>query len=84
MMNSTKDGQHGASDIKYNSSLHCLQQTLRIEGIRGLFKGFVPCYVRMAPQVVIIWVCVEQYRRLWDRVFVVKKLPLEQPIDEDR
>ena len=39
MMNSTATGQHGASGIRYRSSLHCLQQTLRIEGVRGLFKG---------------------------------------------
>jgi solute carrier family 25 oxoglutarate transporter 11 len=67
MMNSTKAGQHGNSAVMYKSSADCLVQTLANEGVRGLFKGFFPCYMRMGPQVMLMWTFVEQYRTLWDR-----------------
>ena len=67
MMNATAAGQHGASHIVYRSSLHCTALTLRNEGLRGLYKGLLPCYMRMGPQVMLMWVFVEQYRRLWNK-----------------
>lgn len=50
----------------YKSSLDCLVKCYKIEGIRGLYKGFVPAYVRGAPQVTIMWVCYEQYSKVYD------------------
>ncbi|ORZ35139.1 putative YMC1-protein of the mitochondrial carrier family [Catenaria anguillulae PL171] len=34
---------------KYSSALDCFRQTLKAEGIRGLYRGFVPCMLRAAP-----------------------------------
>ncbi|KAI9183566.1 Mitochondrial carrier protein ymc2 [Blastocladiella emersonii ATCC 22665] len=34
---------------KYSSALDCFQKTLRAEGVRGLYRGFVPCMLRAAP-----------------------------------
>lgn len=67
MMNSTQEGQHGNPGVKYTSSWHCLKATLRVEGVRGLYKGFLPTYMRMGPQVIIMWAAIEQYRKLWDK-----------------
>ena len=50
----------------YKSSLDCFAKCYKIEGIRGLYKGFVPAYIRGAPQVTIMWVCYEQYSKLYD------------------
>jgi hypothetical protein len=50
---------------EYSSSLDCLFKTVRAEGVvSGLYKGFVPAYIRMAPQVTLLWVFYEQYMRL--------------------
>jgi len=75
MMNATRHGQHGAEHIVYRSSLHCTALTLRNEGIRGLYKGLIPCYMRMGPQVMLMWVFVEQYRRLWNKVVPATAVP---------
>ncbi|KAI9224142.1 putative YMC1-protein of the mitochondrial carrier family [Blastocladiella britannica] len=34
---------------RYSSMLNCFQVTLKQEGIRGLYRGFVPCMLRAAP-----------------------------------
>ena len=52
-------------NITYASSTDCLKRTLKTEGVRGLYKGFVPAFARMAPQVTIMWVAYEQYMRLF-------------------
>ena len=39
----------------YKSSLDCVVQTVRTEGIRGLFKGLLPTFLRLGPHTVILW-----------------------------
>ena len=34
---------------QYRSFMHCLRTTLAQEGVRGTFKGFVPCVTRAVP-----------------------------------
>jgi solute carrier family 25 oxoglutarate transporter 11 len=51
---------------KYQGSFDCLIQCCRTEGLRGLYKGFVPAYARSAPQVTLMWVFYEQYSLLYD------------------
>lgn len=48
----------------YASAADCAMRTVRAEGLRGLYKGFVPAFVRMAPQVTIMWTAYEQYVRM--------------------
>mmetsp|Transcript_22299 Transcript_22299/g.54465 ORF Transcript_22299/g.54465 Transcript_22299/m.54465 type:complete len:298 (+) Transcript_22299:132-1025(+) len=68
-MNSSVSGeQHGVPGVRYTSGWNCFTQVVRAEGVRGLYKGFVPCYTRMAPQVLIMWLCVENYRALARRL----------------
>jgi hypothetical protein len=52
--------------VPYRSSFHCLTNTIKKEGPVALFKGIVPCGMRMVPHVVILWQFVEAYRKLWD------------------
>lgn len=33
--------------LVYKSSVDCLLKTVRNEGFFGLYKGFLPCYIRM-------------------------------------
>jgi hypothetical protein len=71
MMNSSKQAsRHGPPGVVYRSSLHCLQLTVRIEGVPGMFKGFVPCLARMMPQVILLWSFYQFYSGLWDRAYL--------------
>lgn len=38
---------------KYKNSLDCLYKVIRNEGLPGLFKGWVPSYLRLAPHFII-------------------------------
>ena len=35
--------------LLYKNSLDCLRKTIELEGLGGLYKGIVPCWLRMAP-----------------------------------
>uniref|UniRef100_A0A7S1NTI7 Uncharacterized protein n=1 Tax=Eutreptiella gymnastica TaxID=73025 RepID=A0A7S1NTI7_9EUGL len=50
----------------YNGLGHCLVKSVQIEGLLCLWKGFVPSYARMGPRVVIVFVVMEQLRKLID------------------
>jgi hypothetical protein len=49
----------------YRSALDCTVVLLRTEGPQGLYKGLVANFLRQCPQVVIMWVCYEQYVKLY-------------------
>ena len=53
--------QHIAG-ILYKNSMDCLLVTIRNEGFFGLYKGFVPCWIRMAPWSLTFWISFEQIR----------------------
>jgi solute carrier family 25 uncoupling protein 27 len=42
----------------------CLVKTWRVEGLRGLYKGFIPTWSRLGPWQLTFWVTYEQARRL--------------------
>jgi len=60
VMNQPTD-KHGRG-ILYRNSLDCLSQTIRGEGFTGLYKGFLPCWLRMAPWSLTFWLSFEQIR----------------------
>ena len=47
----------------YKNSSDCLMQTIRGEGFLALYKGFLPCWLRMAPWSLTFWLSFEQIRR---------------------
>ena len=49
--------------LLYKNSFDCLMQTIKHEGFPGLYKGFVPCWFRMAPWSLTFWLSFEQIRR---------------------
>ena len=63
MMNQPTD-QYGKG-LLYKNSLDCLTQTIKHEGLFGLYKGFVPCWLRMAPWSLTFWLSFEQIRRFF-------------------
>ncbi|CRL00728.1 CLUMA_CG013984, isoform B [Clunio marinus] len=52
--------------LLYKGSLDCLQQTIKREGMLALYKGFLPCWIRMAPWSLTFWLSFEQIRKSLD------------------
>jgi len=48
----------------YRSAIHCGLHTISTEGIKALFKGFVPSFARMGPWNVIFFVVYEKLKSL--------------------
>lgn len=47
----------------YKNSLDCLMVTVKGEGFMALYKGFLPCWLRMAPWSLTFWLSFEQIRK---------------------
>lgn len=50
--------------IKYRNSYDCLVRTVRIEGLRALWKGFLPTWARLGPWQFVFWVSYEKFRQI--------------------
>ncbi|KAF8399509.1 hypothetical protein HHK36_015376 [Tetracentron sinense] len=49
--------------IIYRNSYDCLVKTLRVEGVRALWKGFFPTWARLGPWQFVFWVSYEKFRQ---------------------
>ncbi|XP_036406313.1 mitochondrial uncoupling protein 4 [Megalops cyprinoides] len=49
--------------LLYKSSIDCLIQSVKVEGLKSLYKGFLPTWMRMAPWSMTFWLTFEQIRR---------------------
>ena len=57
--------QENGQGLLYKNSFDCLMQTIKQEGFFGLYKGFFPCWLRMAPWSLTFWLSFEQIRRFF-------------------
>jgi hypothetical protein len=48
----------------YSSALECFMKTLRHEGVRALYKGFAPNYIRIGSHCMLTFPLYEQVRKL--------------------
>nr|ACO11693.1 Mitochondrial uncoupling protein 4 [Caligus rogercresseyi] len=48
--------------LVYKNSIDCIQKTVGNEGFFALYKGFLPCWLRMAPWSLTFWLSFEQIR----------------------
>ena len=48
----------------YKGSVDCFLKTVRGEGVMSLYKGFFPCWLRLAPWSLTFWLSYEQLRAL--------------------
>ena len=39
----------------YASAWECVARTIRAEGVRGMFKGLAPTFLRLGPHTVVLW-----------------------------
>lgn len=60
MMNqaASKEGK-----VIYKNSYDCLVKTVRIEGLKALWKGFFPTWARLGPWQFVFWVSYEKFRQ---------------------
>lgn len=52
--------------LLYRNIFDCFVKTFRYEGLRGLYKGFVANYWRVAPHTILNLTFWEQFKRLKD------------------
>jgi solute carrier family 25 (mitochondrial phosphate transporter), member 23/24/25/41 len=55
---------HGLNIPKYKSSLDCIQSIIKYEGTRGLYKGMIPCFLKVVPSMAIAFAIHERLRRV--------------------
>ncbi|KAG7379674.1 hypothetical protein PHYPSEUDO_008309 [Phytophthora pseudosyringae] len=48
---------------EYKSATDCFVQVVKHEGLRGLYKGWLPAYMRLGPQTLLTFVFLEQLRK---------------------
>lgn len=62
-------GEHGtlaaSSAAPYRGSFDCAVRTVRHEGPRALYKGFIPTWVRMGPWNIIFFITYEQLKQFY-------------------
>eukprot|EP01062_Namystynia_karyoxenos_P047612 TRINITY_DN359_c0_g1_i3.p2 TRINITY_DN359_c0_g1~~TRINITY_DN359_c0_g1_i3.p2 ORF type:complete len:297 (+),score=94.78 TRINITY_DN359_c0_g1_i3:92-982(+) len=69
MMQSRAVPLHAATTLKtYTSNWDCVRQTWQFEGVRGFYKGIGATFMRQCPQVVLMWVIFEQYKKLFSAI----------------
>lgn len=61
MMNQTASEE---GKVKYRNSYDCLVKTVRVEGLRALWKGFFPTWARLGPWQFVFWVSYEKFRQI--------------------
>ncbi|KAL7163842.1 hypothetical protein ACSBR2_039875 [Camellia fascicularis] len=61
MMNQTASEE---GKVKYRNSYDCLVKTVRVEGLRALWKGFFPTWARLGHWQFVFWVSYEKFRRI--------------------
>lgn len=44
---------------KYNGILDCIKKIYKTEGIQGMYRGLVPCYIKIFPSVAIQFWCID-------------------------
>ena len=56
----------GKNGTLYRGAVECLVKTVKTEGIFGLYKGFLPNWLRAGPQTLITFCIFEQLRKIFD------------------
>jgi hypothetical protein len=48
---------------KYDGLVDCIRRIVKNEGMRGLFKGLVPCYLKVIPATAILFMTNERLKK---------------------
>jgi len=61
MMNQKKDAASGAP-LVYKNTIHCIAKIVKHEGLLGLYKGFIPNWMRIGPHTIVTFFVFERLR----------------------
>jgi hypothetical protein len=61
LMHQPRDARTGRG-LRYASTLDCLRQSVRAEGVRALWKGLWPSFARSGPHCIVNFLVIEQLR----------------------
>jgi len=56
--------------VRYTSTLHCARKTVAAEGFLGLYKGWLPNWIRIGPHTIVTFLVFEQFRK-WANIRAV-------------
>ncbi|KAI9262004.1 mitochondrial carrier domain-containing protein [Sporodiniella umbellata] len=68
MYNQGIDHSNGKG-LLYKNPSDCFMKIVRIEGIRGLYKGFLAHYLRIGPHTTLMFIFMEQLKSIYSRKF---------------
>lgn len=54
-----------AKDKAAGGAVKILQNALRTEGVKFMFRGWTPSFVRLCPHTVVTFIVLEQQKKLW-------------------
>ncbi|KAK4511571.1 uncharacterized protein ATC70_012787 [Mucor velutinosus] len=55
--------------VLYKSPVDCFVKMVKIEGVRGLYKGFLAHYLRIGPHTTLMFVFMEQLKKIYNKEF---------------
>lgn len=56
-------GMKGSHDLPaYRNTWHCITHTVATEGIRGMYKGMIPCFLKVVPSMAVAFTTYEFLR----------------------
>lgn len=56
------------SSTEHKSIIRIVTDTTRTEGLRWMFKGFVPSFIRVGPQTILTFVFLEQHKKIYRKL----------------
>ncbi|XP_029648341.1 kidney mitochondrial carrier protein 1 isoform X1 [Octopus sinensis] len=56
---------NGTASAIYTSSLDCIIQTARTEGLMAFYKGFIPTWIRLGPWNIIFFLTFEKLKKIY-------------------
>lgn len=56
--------------LLYKNAFDCFIKTFKIEGIKGLYKGFIPNYWRIAPHTILNLTFWDQFKK-WKDIYLL-------------
>ncbi|KAL6080509.1 Folate transporter 1, chloroplastic [Balamuthia mandrillaris] len=54
----------GGEERQFNGLVDTIQKTWRNEGVKGFYRGIIPCYIRVIPSAAITWTVMELCKRI--------------------
>jgi len=54
----------GLENKSYTGIIDVVRQTAKTEGLKGFYRGILPCYLKVIPSAAIVWCVIELCKRV--------------------